>query len=130
MNHSNTTETGPCRHCFTEQLDVDRCKWLVTLPNKALKQLFWDPDELDKEGKSYELNDYLPQVRDFCYQAIGGGGRLEQHYRHGRGSGTQLSAPGFSSLGILTQKSSRSAENLIQKAKFSLVWAMQAARKL
>ena len=58
-----------CR-TFREMINPKKTKYLLSLPNREIKKIFWDKDEQDWDGEKWDWKTYLKSIRSFLRDAV------------------------------------------------------------
>ena len=58
-----------CR-TFREMINPKRAKYLLSLPDREIKKIFWDKDEQDWDGEKWDWRTYLKSIRSFLRDAV------------------------------------------------------------
>lgn len=58
-----------CR-TFREMINPKRAKYLLSLPDREIKKIFWDKDEQNWDGEKWDWKTYLKSIRSFLRDAV------------------------------------------------------------
>ena len=71
---------------FEEKVSVDKCKQILKLDKNQFMSYFWDKNEVNQDGITWDLKSYHDQVKKYCVKMIQHNGILKQKYKYGSSS--------------------------------------------
>ncbi len=69
---------------YAEMLNLDKCKFILSCPDDFIKDMMYDPDELDMSGGHWDVTSYIQSIKAMMKRAILSKGELVQSYQYSK----------------------------------------------